>query len=153
MSAHRRHKIKTPPRPPTRRRGERAPDSICEPQPEKGPRQEKTGSKLPAVWEPRFLDRADSRFSAVRLVRQRIELLEADAGADSEQKRLLCSRAAFIATVLETEECRCLENGQPPTGSYFQMTNCLIGLLRAIGLERHARDAGDLRSYLAEKSA
>jgi len=129
----------------------KAPDFIGESAPEPGPRTQKLANKLPMVWEPRFLDKADSRYLLVQLVRKRVKELEQESGADSLQKRLLCSRAAFICCLLESMEVKACETGRfEELGAYAQSVNVLIGLFRHIGLERHTKSAS-LSEYLKTK--
>ena len=123
--------------------------------PEKGPRTKLIPEgKLPVCWSPRFLEQADGRFGLVKAVRERVERLKQDSGAASIQQELICSRVGFISLLLETQETRALEDGKLPEsmGTYLQAVNCLVGLLRVLGMEKHARDVGDLKSYLAEKA-
>jgi len=158
LSAHRRHRSNGPPKPKLRKRGkgfDQAPDSLVEPMPEKGPRTERIPEgKLPVCWSPRFLEQADGRFGLVKAVRERVERIKQDSGAESIQQELICSRIGFLSLLLETQETRALEDGKLPEsmGTYLQAVNCLVGLLRVLGMEKHVRDAGDLRSYLAERA-
>ena len=88
----------------------------------------------------------------VKEIRRRYETLRADTGAESYQKELLCQRAIFIAVQLETMECMAAETGQFEAGVYSNMTNTLLGLLKALGLERHVVEAIDLKTYMAERT-
>ncbi len=138
----------------TRKQGTKAPDSICEPEEPRGPRQKKIGGgTLPQVWAPAFLDQADGRHGLVKAVRERIAEIEQDTGADSIQKRLLASRAGFLSAVLESVEVKMLESGEfraALVATYTQMTNALLGLLRHLGLEKRTKEA-TLAEYIQRK--
>jgi hypothetical protein len=113
--------------------------------------QRKQELAIPDSFVPQFWDRIDGRFAIVREIRRRYDELKSDTGADSAQKDLLVQRAVFISVQLETMECVAAESGKLDSGVYTQMTNCLHGLLRQLGLERKKKDAGNLRSYLEDR--
>ena len=106
---------------------------------------------LPKRFEPRFWEDADQRHSIVRIIKRRYHALKQDVGADSLQKDLLVQRAAFISTILETQEVVAAEGGGLDLGSYVQAANALSGLLIRLGLERHAKNVTDLKTYLDQK--
>lgn len=106
---------------------------------------------LPARFEPRFWEDADGRCAVIRQIRTRYEDLRADAGADSFQKDILCQRATFLLAYLETMERKAIEDGQFDPGVWSNMTNTLLGVLKALGLERRAKKV-DLRQYVEAKS-
>jgi hypothetical protein len=107
---------------------------------------------VPARFEPRFWEGADGRCANVKEINRRYERLRQDAGADSCQKELLCQRAVFISLQLETAERVATEGGKFDAGVYTQMTNSLMGLLRALGLERKVKAVG-LRAYVNQGQA
>ena len=117
----------------------------------------KRGNKiaaLPARFEPRFWEESDQRIARVKLTRRRYQLLkEHGNGEGSFQRDLLCQRAAFISIILETQEVNALEGGAFDVGSYVQGANALHGLLKTLGLERHMKRVGDLKTYLEERDA
>jgi hypothetical protein len=107
---------------------------------------------LPVRFQPRFWEDADKRVALVRAIQDRVATLKADTGADSRQKEILVQRAVFLTSVLETAEINAI-TGQPfDLGSYTQGINSLIGVLRALGLERKAKQLG-LATYVRGKSA
>jgi len=106
---------------------------------------------IPKQFKPRFWEDSDRRCAVVKTIKRRYELLKQDTGADSLQKDLMCQRAAFISVVLETQEVNAAEGQDVDLGSYIQASNGLIGLLKALGLNRHQKPVGDLKSYLEEK--
>jgi hypothetical protein len=99
-------------------------------------------------FTPRFWETEDSRYAVVREIRHRVQTLADDTGADSFQKRLLCQRAIFLSLQLETAEVEAIRGGVIDLGAYTQGVNCLVGLLRSLGLERRIKDVGTLRDYL-----
>jgi hypothetical protein len=113
--------------------------------------QRKQALAIPDSFVPQFWDRIDGRFAIVREIRRRYDELKADTGANSAQKDLLVQRAVFISVQLETMECMAAESGKHDPGVYTQMTNCLLGLLRQLGLERKKKDAENLQSYLEDR--
>jgi hypothetical protein len=113
-------------------------------------RKDRQGATLPKRWEPRFWELADARHKTVRLVRERVEALTEDANVDSEQKRLLVSRAAFLSLQLETLEVMASQGGEFDMGKWTQGVNALTGLLKALGLDKKAKVL-DLKAHLAKK--
>jgi hypothetical protein len=108
---------------------------------------------VPARFTPRFWEGADGRCAVVKEIQRRHERLRRDSGADSYQKELLCQRAVFISLQLETAEREATETtGKFDAGVYTQMTNSLMGLLRALGLERKVQAIG-LRAYIGKERA
>ena len=108
---------------------------------------------IPETYTPRFLADLDGRYAIAKEIRQRYATLTEDTGADSQQKEMLCQRAVFIGVQLETMECLVVESGKFDPGIYTQMTNSLLGLLKALGLERKIKDAASLKSYMEERRA
>lgn len=107
---------------------------------------------MPERFEPRFWQDADGRCASVKEINRRYERLLRDSGADSYQKDLLCQRAVFISLQLETAERVATETGKLDAGVYTQMTNSLMGLLRALGLERKVKAIG-LKAYVNQERA
>lgn len=104
--------------------------------------------KLPAKFQPRFWVRdTDGRCAAVKEIRERVETLKQDTQADSYQKQLICERAVFVALKLETMEIEATESGQFDMGVYTQAVNCLMGCLKALGLEKQVPKTLDLKAY------
>lgn len=114
--------------------------------------QRKQELAIPDSFVPQFWDRIDGRFAVVREIRRRYEELKADSRADSAQKDMLVQRAVFISVQLETMECMAAESGKHDPGVYTQQVNCLLGILKALGLERKVKEVGNLRSYVKERA-
>jgi hypothetical protein len=106
---------------------------------------------LPTRFVPKFLDDADGRPHVIRVLRNRLQQLKDDAGVDSFQKDLLAQRAIFIAAKLETMEVEAMTNNHIDFGSYTQATNCLIGLLKCLGLSRKAKEVESLQHYVKKR--
>jgi hypothetical protein len=103
---------------------------------------------LPSRFVPQFWENEDRRCSVVKEIRRRYEELKAHAGVESYQKDVLCQRAVFIGVQLETMECVATDSGKFDAGVYTQMTNTLLGLLKALGLERNLKQVVDLKTYM-----
>lgn len=115
--------------------------------------QTKKVAKVPKTFTPRFWDELDGRYGIAKEIRRRYEVLRADAGGDlSTQRDMLCQRAVFIGVCLETLETEAAETGEFDAGVYTQMSNALLGLLKALGLDRQVKKATDLRAYLEERA-
>ena len=107
---------------------------------------------LPTKFSPRLWDECDRRIAVVKMIRRRYELLKEHCNGDASYMRdLLCQRAAFISVVLETNEVQAAEGEPFESGAYIQATNALLGLLKTLGLDRHVKSMGDLKTYLEEK--
>lgn len=106
---------------------------------------------IPKTFIPRFWNDIDGRYGIAKEIRHRYETLQADTGADSYQRQMLCQRAVFMSVQLETMECEAAEGGRYDIGVYTQMTNALLGLLRTLGLDRKLKDTADLQTYLEEQ--
>ncbi len=107
---------------------------------------------MPGRFEPRSGRTATSVVPQSGQCWPRWRRLKADAGCDSAQKKLLAERAAFVACQLETAEVNAVEGGKMDVGAYVQAVNCLLGLLRALGLNRQTKQLG-LRGYVRSKGA
>lgn len=114
---------------------------------------DKKAITLRGSFVPQFWDEADGRSAVVKEIKRRVDELREHAGADSAQKRMLCERAVFIGLQLETMERTATEQGKLDLGVYTQASNALLGLLKALGLDRKVKSVHDLKSYLKEKAA
>ena len=108
---------------------------------------------LPKTFTPKFWEAVDGRYAIAKEITRRYETLREDAGAESEQRDMLCQRAVFIGVCLETMECEAVAAGRFDAGVYTQMSNALLGLLKALGLNRHIKRAEDLRTYIEQRTA
>jgi hypothetical protein len=117
-----------------------------------GRKRKRPPKALPSEFTPRFLETLDGRSKASRELRDRLERLQGDAGgpALSYARQSLCRRAVWLESYVETMEARAAEGEPIDIAQQVQALNSLIGLYRAIGLERVARDIPTLQAYLAE---
>lgn len=106
---------------------------------------------LPSRFEPAFWNTADGRCVAVKEIKRRYEVLRTDSGAESYQQDLLVQRAVFISLQLETMEIAAAQGERFDSGIYTQMTNSLLGLLKALGLERRIPQVANLKQYVRER--
>jgi hypothetical protein len=109
-------------------------------------------TNIPAKFIPQFLEDADGRCSVIKELKRRYDILKADTGADSYQKDLLVQRATFVGIQLETIETVAAETGRFESGSYGQLVNTFIGLLKALGLERKRKSVVNLNEYMQTKN-
>ena len=114
------------------------------------PTRAENAGTLPARFVPKFWSDADRRVAIIREIESRVERMKADANADSYQKEVLAERAVFLISILETSERDAIEGSKAHhTGGYVQAINSLIGVLKALGLERKAKAIG-LAKYVEE---
>jgi hypothetical protein len=106
---------------------------------------------VPARFSPRFWAEADQRCAIVKEIQRRYAELREDTGTESVQKDILCQRATFIAIQLETMECEAMEHGRLDVGVYTQGVNALLGLLKALGLEKKLKKTLDLAAYTRQR--
>ena len=105
---------------------------------------------IPTKFQPKFWDELDGRTSVAQVIRDRYARLREDAGgATSTQRDMLIQRAVFIGVCMETIEHEAAATGNFDAGSYTQMSNALLGLLKALGLEKRAKPTRDLKAYIA----
>jgi len=108
---------------------------------------------LPKTFVPRVWETVDGRCTIVKEIRRRYETLRQDVGGESVQKDMLCQRAVFMDLCMETMEIEGATTGRLDAGTYTQMSNALLGLLKALGLNRHVKRADDLRNYIEQRTA
>ena len=69
------------------------------------------------------------------------------------QTDLIAQRAVFVAVQLETMEIDGSEGKPFDPGVYTQMVNCLLGLLKALGLTNKASTGETLRQYVSQRES
>ena len=107
---------------------------------------------LPAKFAPRFWEHCDMRLAVIRSIRSRYKTLyEACGGWESPQRDEIIQHLAFLSVMIETAEVTAAEEGRFDAGSYVQSLNALMGILKALGLDRRTKNVTDLNRYLAEK--
>ena len=108
----------------------------------------KTG--VPTKYTENFLADLDGRYTVARALKGRYLTLVADLGgfdALSYQQQSLCKRVIYLEAHIGTLEAELASNKTVNINAYTQMVNTLIGLLRAVGLERKTKDVS-LGEYL-----
>lgn len=111
---------------------------------------------IPPRYNADWIESLDGRTSLARAVRSRLADLESDLGghgALSYQRRSLSKRVVWMEAVIEQKESALARGEDVDQGSLTQAVNSLIGLLKTLGLERQARDAPDLQTYLQRQKA
>jgi len=104
---------------------------------------------IPKRFVPRFWNDADGRCAVIKEIRRRIERLKRHVGCDSMQRELLCERAVFVASQIETAEVNAARGKPFEANVYTQQVNCLLGLLKALGLKKsEVSDVINLKTYL-----
>lgn len=103
---------------------------------------------LPERYSPNYVEKLDRRTAVGRTVVERVASLEQDqGGADtlSHARRSLVRRAVFLEVLVESQELRMLDGEALDAGAYTQCLNSLLGVYRALGIERRVKPAKRLR--------
>jgi hypothetical protein len=117
---------------------------------------EKLLAALPADYSADWLERFDKRTKVWRAANDREQALVSDAGGAenlSHAKRSLIRRAVFLELLAETQEMRFTAGEPLDIGAYTQAFNSMLGAYRVLGLERQAKPAESLDSYMARVAA
>ena len=113
---------------------------------------------IPPKFEAGYLSRLDKRTTVANELRERYEELTNDLGGAehlSYQQRSLVERALWLEHWLHLQErelCAGRTDGFE-AGRWVQSLNALVGLFRAVGLERQSRNVTDLQTYIAGKAS
>lgn len=102
-------------------------------------------------YSPGWLQQIDQRTTLAVELRQRQQALTDDLGGIdrlSYQQRALVDRALFLELHLQQEELKLATGQDFDSGKWVQSCNALLGLFRTLGLNRQAKQAVDLNSYL-----
>lgn len=113
-------------------------------------------AELPSRYSSDWLCRLDGRTKLAQAARMRLEDLHANLGgrdALSYQERSLCKRIVWLEAQIEQREAALARGEEIDEGRHTQSVNALVGLLKAIGLERRQRDVPTLSEYLANREA
>jgi hypothetical protein len=115
-------------------------------------------TQLPARFRTGFAWKLDRRSKVVREIAADLYELWTDLGGPeglSVQERILCERVVYLRRrVLEYETA--IINGKTGTmtpGEHANATNTLVGLLKALGLERRARPVRKLHDAMQGRAA
>ena len=113
-------------------------------------------AEIPAKFSQDWIIKLDGRTKLAQVARERLRALQADLGGEdalSYQERSLCRRAVWLESLVESRESA-LANGQEiDEGAHVQSINALIGVWRALGFKRRAKDVPTLQTYLASREA
>lgn len=115
-------------------------------------RHTETPSRYAADW----IDKLDGRTRLAQAARERLNALQADLGgveALSYQRQSICRRVVFLEVLIEQREAELARGEEIDEARHANNINTLTGLLKAIGLDRKARDVPDLATYLASREA
>jgi hypothetical protein len=113
-------------------------------------------NEVPEKFVPGWLDQLDGRLAVAKDVRARFELLTEDLGGLdtlSYQRRSLVERAVWLEFWLAQQERVLAQGGDFAVGVWTQGCNALLGLYRHLGIERKAKNAETLHSYMARRAA
>lgn len=111
-------------------------------------------SEIPATFSSDWIDHLDGRTKLARVVRQRLSSLHSDLGgrdALSYQQRSLCRRAVWLEALIERREVALANGREIDEGAHTQSINALMGVWKALGLQRKAREVPDLHDYLRNR--
>lgn len=111
---------------------------------------------IPQQYAPDWLEKLDGRTAIARAITDRLHSLEADLGgrdALSYQQRSIAKRAIWTEALIEQQEAALARGADVDFGRLTQANNSLIGLYKALGLERRAKDTPSLGEYLKQREA
>lgn len=106
---------------------------------------------IPTRFEPKFWRDQDSYSKVVRRIRKKLADIKRDTGVESVQQHILAERATFICISLETQEVEAFQSGKFDAGVYIQAVNSLLGILKTLGLKKHAEQVMNLKTYVKGK--
>lgn len=114
-------------------------------------------TELPERFRPGFPWALDLRSKTALRFGAALYALQSDLGgpdALSAQQKMLTERCVFLHERISAFESAVLRAEQPAMtfGEYSNCCNVLLGMLKALGLKRQARDVGDLQAYIARKA-
>lgn len=101
-------------------------------------------------FELRTINEADSRYHVVKLLRQRVQKLMDDCAADTLAKELLCGRACYIASFLESQEMDAIEGKEMDWKTYLAAVRSLADVLNKLGLDKAVQGTKRLETYLID---
>lgn len=113
-------------------------------------------TSVPERFDSGWIQALDGRTSIAQTMRERYSALSSDLGGHdhlSYQRKSLASRALWIEAQIEMKEAALARGEEVDTGALTQQINSLLGLYKTLGLDRVAKDAPDLATYLAAKGA
>ncbi len=111
---------------------------------------------IPKAYTPDWLEKLDGRTRFAQVMQQRYQDLTADMGgldALSYQHRSLAKRIVHMECLIEQQEAALARGDDVDAGRLTNTTNTLIGLLKAVGLDRKAKDVPNLHDYLKQRAS
>jgi hypothetical protein len=112
-------------------------------------------ANIPAQFDQGFLDQLDSRTNLAKNLRGKYTEICSDLGGKdslSYMQRSLIERALWFEFWIASQERALADGGELDVGRWTQAVNSLQGIYSRLGLQRQAKPAPDLRSYIANKS-
>lgn len=100
-------------------------------------------STIPPRYSGDWLEKLDGRTRLAQAINQRYHHLTTDLGGDdnlSFQQRSLCKRALWLEALIEQQESALSRGEDIDPGRLTNTTNTLIGLYKALGLQRQTRE-------------
>ncbi len=111
--------------------------------------------EIPNKYTNDWLEKLDGRTRVAQVVHQRFQTLTADLGGMdslSYKKISLCRRALYLEALIEQQEAALARGEDVDHGRLTNTTNTLMGLYKALGLDRQAKDVPDLQTYLKQRA-
>lgn len=106
---------------------------------------------MPAKYEPDFEKRIDRRTVVGTALLSRLAAIMSDLGGTetlSHAKASLCKRAVWLEAVVESHEQNLANSQEVDLGAYTQSINSLLGIYRALGIERRQKPLRSLRDVM-----
>ena len=111
-------------------------------------------AELPQRYAADWIEKLDGRTTLAKVVQSRLAELQADLGglhSLSYQERSLTRRAVWLEALIESREAALARGEEIEEGAHVQSVNALMGVWKALGLQRRAKDVTDLQAYLRSK--
>ena len=109
----------------------------------------------PQSYRPDWLEAMDGRLGTVKVIKDRLSMLCEDLGgveSMSYQRRSLAKRVVWLEAMIEQQEAAIARGEDVDAGRWTQGINSLMGLLKALGLDRVAQDVPSVQSWIKERS-
>jgi hypothetical protein len=112
----------------------------------------------PETWTPDWLERMNRNFKSVRLLHERLAVLEDDISAGEPDRlswleRRRASHCVWCDAVLEDLERRFARGEDVDVGQWSSILGTFNRMAAAIGVKRALKQLPSLDAYLAERDA
>lgn len=100
-------------------------------------------TQIPTEYAPDWLEKLDGRTRMAQVINARYQSLTNDLGGVEQlsyQQRSLARRALWFEAMLEQWEAALARGEDVDPGKLTNTTNTLIGLYKALGLQRQSRE-------------